>query len=231
MSEQSEKALGEEIKKELQLERMILFSDAVFAIVITLMAIELRLPEGEHAVTEKEWWHETFKHLFPVFTAYVVSFFFIGQIWYRHLKLFSYLKDYNVGLIIRNFVLLFFVGLFPFGASLATSPRKFFTPYVLYLSIIILCMGAQYLLQHYVLVKHPELRNDKPVDEDVLKLKASRFILITLFLVMILVVVTFMALQGSDGRFYAFFWTLLVPIVVRVTRAKYKKDHDKLKLR
>ena len=44
-----EEITQDEIKKEFQLERMILFSDAVFAIVITLLAIELKLPEGEIA--------------------------------------------------------------------------------------------------------------------------------------------------------------------------------------
>ena len=45
------KEIKEEIRKEFQLDRMILFSDAVFAIVITLMAIEIRLPHIEGEIT------------------------------------------------------------------------------------------------------------------------------------------------------------------------------------
>jgi uncharacterized membrane protein len=74
-----------EIRKEFQLERMILFSDAVFAIVITLMAIEIKLPEteGSHSV---DWTLSIFYLLAPTFLAYCLSFFFIGTSWYQHLS-------------------------------------------------------------------------------------------------------------------------------------------------
>src|SRR6186713_1380214 len=95
------KYIKEEIRKEFQLERMILFSDAVFAIVITLMAIEIKLPEteGEHHPFRFE---EMRRHLTPVLLSYAVSFFFIGMVWYQHLKIFSLLKTYDKGLVIRN---------------------------------------------------------------------------------------------------------------------------------
>ena len=68
-------------KKKFQLERMILFSDAVFAIVITLMAIEIRLPERKEGHEERSGLH-LFAHLFPIILAYITSFIFIGAIWY-----------------------------------------------------------------------------------------------------------------------------------------------------
>ena len=84
MSKHDEKEiLGEEIKKEFQLERLIRFSDAVFAIVITLMAIEIRLPEtGEHPGAEAL--VQAMDRLLPVIVSYCVSFVFIGVVWYQH---------------------------------------------------------------------------------------------------------------------------------------------------
>ncbi len=108
--------LEQEIKKEFQLERMILFSDAVFAIVMTLMAIEIRLPEFEGKITEDQFL-DMLQHQGRNLMAYALSFFFIGVLWTRHLKIFSVLKDYDTGLIVRNLLFLFYVGLFPFRAS------------------------------------------------------------------------------------------------------------------
>src|SRR5215210_739264 len=92
------KTFREEVKKEFQLERMILFTDAVFAIVITLMAIEIRIPDTEGTIASESL-IKAIKHLVPVIFAYAVSFGFIGVIWYNHLKMFSLLKDYDKGLV------------------------------------------------------------------------------------------------------------------------------------
>jgi len=116
MEDAVEEKLETDIKREFQLERMILFSDAVFAIVITLMAIEIKIPEQETKYTSDELLHHI-KLLVPTILAYCVSFFFIGITWYRHLQIFGRLKDYDKGLVICNLALLFCIGLFPFGAS------------------------------------------------------------------------------------------------------------------
>src|SRR4051812_31863520 len=111
MSHQNSEITPSEIKREFQLERMILFSDAVFAIVITLMAIDIKIPDTNGKLLGETLTHEL-RHLMPVIFAYVVSFFFIGSIWYQHLKIFSIVKDYDAGLVVRNLILLFFIGLF-----------------------------------------------------------------------------------------------------------------------
>src|SRR4051812_22287955 len=111
MKEEESEELTAEIKKEFQVERMILFSDAVFAIVITLMAIEIRLPETEHRITPDQV-SSVLLRLLPAFTSYTISFVFIGIVWFQHLKIFSLLRSYDTGLVVRNLILLFFIGLF-----------------------------------------------------------------------------------------------------------------------
>ena len=97
-----------------ELERIIFFSDAVFAIAITLLAIELKVPDlgGD----------QTNDHLFrallddsPHFFAFGLSFWNIASYWLAHHRYFRYITQYDAGLIGRNFVLLFFVVLLPFS--------------------------------------------------------------------------------------------------------------------
>ena len=127
----------EEIRKEFQVERMIIFSDAVFAIVITLMAIELRVPDGARFSSDHQLGEELLR-LLPNFTAYTFSFLFIGFTWYQHLQVFSLLKDFDKGLVFRNLLLLFFIGLFPFSVSIMARPsaNTLMTTVFLYFSII-----------------------------------------------------------------------------------------------
>ncbi len=158
--------LKEEIRKEFQLERMILFSDAVFAIVITLMAIEIHLPDIQRFSSNDQLATELIK-LVPTFIAYAVSFAFIGSIWYQHLQVFSLLKDYDKGLVFRNLLMLFFIGLFPFSASLIARPGSgLLINIYIYISIIILCKSAQLMLQHYILVKRPNLRINTDIHDE-----------------------------------------------------------------
>lgn len=119
-----EKHEDSELHQEFQLERMILFSDAVFAIVITLMAIEIQLPETHGLSLTTEEFYNGLKHVTPILLAYAISFTFIGVVWHQHLKIFSLLKRFDNGLVIRNLILLFFVGLFPFAATVVSRGPK-----------------------------------------------------------------------------------------------------------
>ena len=104
------------LKKEFELERMILFSDAVFAIGITLLVIEIKFPEIPRNASVPEI-SKAFRPSIIHFFAFMLSFFYIGMMWSRHLKMFKFLRTYDDGLIMRNLVFIFFVVCFPFTAS------------------------------------------------------------------------------------------------------------------
>src|SRR5215217_7060989 len=99
--------LHSELKKEFQLERLILFSDAVFAIAITLLVIEIKVPElhGEEA-TEKALLHRV-ALLIPKFLGFIVSFVLIGIYWAVHHRLFGFVTNYSRKLIVLNLFFLF----------------------------------------------------------------------------------------------------------------------------
>ena len=94
--------LEQELKKEFQLERLILFSDAVFAIAITLLVIEIKVPElhGED-VSEQALLHGMV-HLIPKFIGFFISFILIGLYWTIHHRMFGYVTDYTPKLLWLN---------------------------------------------------------------------------------------------------------------------------------
>ena len=221
MSKHDENISRDEVKKEFQLERMILFSDAVFAIVITLMAIEIRLPDLSHTVPEN-YASELISHLAPVFLAYTVSFGFIGMIWYQHLKLFSVLRDYDFGLVLRNLVLLFFVGLFPFGATVIASIKGTAVALVIYLSIILLCISAQFFLQRYILIQRPQLRNTQDISAQLNELERKKVALTSFIIILCLIILSIIIIKDEKIKSMVMLWMLLFPVLQRLLRKKKK---------
>lgn len=212
----------EEIKKEFQLERMILFSDAVFAIVITLMAIEIHLPESAGPLNDATLPHALL-HVVPVTLSYMVSFTFIGAIWYQHLKIFSLLKDYDLGLVLRNLLLLFCVGLFPFCASLMTKANGSMIATFIYLGIILLCIFVQFALQYYIVVQRPEIRLNAEMTEHVEELRKRKVSLVGFAISAVLIVITYLLIPDPNLKGLSMMWMMVFPLYYRLMYKKKKK--------
>ncbi len=101
----------------LGLERIVFFSDAVMAIAITLLVIDLRLP-GPSAVASAADVAASLRALTPRIVSFVISFAVIGVYWTSHHRYFGYIKRYDSRLMLLNLIFLFFIVLMPFAASM-----------------------------------------------------------------------------------------------------------------
>lgn len=119
-------------KKKFQLERLILFSDAVFAIAITLMVIELKIPVIEGTVTDEAIGHKLL-HMLPEFVGFIFSFFIIAIYWSSHHRLFGYLTSYDQKLLWLNLLFLFSIVIMPFTSGLY---GEFYQPYLMLPNIV-----------------------------------------------------------------------------------------------
>ncbi len=102
---------------DLSLERIVFFSDAVMAIAITLLAIDLRVPEMTMAVAAAELPRQL-TELMPRIVSFVISFFVIGVYWSGHHRYFGHIRRYDSRLVVLNMLFLFFIVVMPFVAGL-----------------------------------------------------------------------------------------------------------------
>lgn len=103
-----------EHKKEFQVERLVFFSDAVFAIAITLLIIEIKVPSLHGLPVSDDSFLHAFSLLLPNLVGFALSFFIIGLYWSLHHRMFGYVTDYNGKLIWLNLLFLFSIVLMPF---------------------------------------------------------------------------------------------------------------------
>jgi uncharacterized membrane protein len=97
-----------------ELERLIFFSDAVFAIVMTLLVLDIRVPPG--LVPEEV--PSRVLELWPKFFGYVLSFLVVGSYWIAHHQTFRYVRTYNRTLLWLNLLCLLSISFIPFPTSL-----------------------------------------------------------------------------------------------------------------
>ncbi|HZE40085.1 MAG TPA: TMEM175 family protein [Stackebrandtia sp.] len=95
------------------LERMIFFSDAVIAIMITLLALELPVPDVEEP---SQLWGAFAEHG-SVYIAFLISFSVIAATWTAHHMLFTHVSRANPGLITLNLIVLFGYVLIPWASK------------------------------------------------------------------------------------------------------------------
>lgn len=95
------------------MERLVLFSDAVYAIIITLLALDVRLPEHSGLAPLS---HDLIETL-PKLGSYALSFIVVSALWRVHLKRFRYLVAIDPTVITGNMLQLLLTGLMPFSTS------------------------------------------------------------------------------------------------------------------
>ena len=96
------------------LQRLEAFSDGVIAIIITIMVLELKLPEHLPAGRPMHMWADLIVPLAPKLIAYVLSFFVVAVLWLNHKSLVDNLKRGSHGVVLINMILLFFMSFIPF---------------------------------------------------------------------------------------------------------------------
>lgn len=101
------------------LERLTFFSDAVFAIAITLLVIEVHPPEI-HPATELQL-AQALVDLIPKYIGFLVSFFVIGRFWIGHHRIFGMLRRADNRLIFVNLAMLCVVAFMPFPTALISE--------------------------------------------------------------------------------------------------------------
>ncbi|QWT19389.1 DUF1211 domain-containing protein [Bacillus sp. NP157] len=145
-----------------QLERLTFFSDAVFAIAITLLVIEIHVPHPEGAGDMA--WLQALANLLPNFFGFLLSFIVVGALWAAHHRVFGMVRGYDPALVWRNLALLMSVAFMPFSSALMSAHSTERVPEVFYALNLLVAGLLQWRLVRTVL-QAPYLREDITADD------------------------------------------------------------------
>lgn len=208
--------LHNELRKEFQLERLILFSDAVFAIAITLLVIEIKIPVLKEGEGNDHTLLVALAHLTPKFIGFLVSFLLIGQYWIVHHRLFGYVINFTGRLIWLNMLFLLGVALMPFSTGFYSEyvMRGMITPVIFYTANIAFLGIINFFMWRYV--SNPKNK----ISENLSPAMARFFSARALSVPIIFIIFSFVYLW--DPRI-AFWIPPMIPLILRVLFHNMKK--------
>ena len=177
--------------------RLEAFSDGVLAIVITIMVLEFKVPEGADC--------DVLRPLLPKFLSYVLSFIYVGIYWNNHHHMLHTVKQVNGKILWANLHLLFWLSMIPFVT--AFIGENHFAPFPMMMYGVILFMNgfAYFLLQIQIIKIHGKDSTLSKAIGNGIKEKASVF----LYAMAIIVSNFYPAIAGGIYILVALMW--LVP--------------------
>ena len=123
--------------------RLEAFSDGVLAIIITIMILEIKVPNDNR--------FESLKPLIPVILSYVLSFAYIGIYWNNHHHMFQAVKKVSGSILWSNLFLLFWLSLIPFGTSWIGSQHFAAVPMSVYGFLLLMSAISYFTLQNKII--------------------------------------------------------------------------------
>jgi uncharacterized membrane protein len=130
-------------QRKVTIDRLAAFSDGVFAVIITIMVLDLKPPE-----------HPTFAALLPLWPtalSYVVSYTFVAIVWINHHHLLCFTEYPTPRLMWINFAHLFAVSLVPFTTAWVADTRLAAIPVFVYAAVFVLVELAYFQFEHNAL--------------------------------------------------------------------------------
>ena len=127
-------------------ERLEAFSDGVIAIIITVMVLEMKAPQGADL--------EALRPVLPAFLCYVLSFIFIGIYWNNHHHIFHAVQRVSGMTLWANLHLLFWLSLVPFVTEWIGESRFGAWPVAVYGAVLLLCAVAWDVERRVLLRNH-----------------------------------------------------------------------------
>lgn len=124
--------------------RMEAFSDAVLAVIITIMVLELKTPHGTSLAA--------LKPVIPVLLSYVLSFVYVGIYWNNHHHLLHATQRVNGATLWANLHLLFWISLIPFTTAWVGENHLDSWPVAVY-GVVLLLAGMAYFILARVLIR------------------------------------------------------------------------------
>ena len=126
--------------------RLEAFSDGVIAIIITIMVLELKVPQQAGL--------DALRPLVPIFFSYVLSFVFLGIYWSNHHHLFQATQHVDGRVLWANLHLLFWLSLIPFVTGWMGENEFAAWPVALYGAVMLFAAVAYFILTRALLALH-----------------------------------------------------------------------------
>ncbi|MDQ3911131.1 MAG: TMEM175 family protein [Actinomycetota bacterium] len=195
-------------------DRIVNLSDGVFAIALTLLVLDIRVPNiPENAVSSEL--PDVLLALWPNYVGYVLSFVVISTFWIIHHSIFRTIKAYDRNLLYLNFLFLMFVAFVPFPTALLGEYGNHQLPVVVYAAT--LAVGRLLLTAiHWYSARNDRLL-DGPQDPATVRFLLIRGLIIPA-IYLLSIVISFFSVQAATWS-----WGILVVVDAVILRRRLSR--------
>jgi uncharacterized membrane protein len=198
------------MKRQIRLEHVISFADAIFAFSITFMAISIQIPNLAQNLTQIE--------SIPEFEIYVISFFVIGIYWIAYHQILNHIAGSHYIITWLTLIFLFFITLIPLATNLQIGYGSYQIVFVLY--ALVLTMAGSLLTITWLHATKNKLIDENLTQFEIHNISLESILPPVVFLLSILVSII-------DLQIAYYFWMVIIPAKI-ILRKRYSSYNDRI---